>query len=1071
MESNMFQTLQEYLDHWSEIYPHKKAFTFVQEDGTELESVTFQQLKEKAIALAQYLTEKGLSGKNIILSYSQGIDFVVANFACYYCSSVAIPVYPALKEKFFSKVRKIYETSDAAACLADSRTAPAMKQCLESVLNDIENEFIISDKLSLGIKDTPLDRPTENELAMLQYTSGSTSAPKGVMLTHKNLVHDINMLKQATGSTETDVQCTWLPHFHDMGLIGHLLHSIISGNHCIIINPSTFIKNPALWLQTISRYRVTMSGGPNFGYRHCFERLKGQDLSNIDLSTWRVAYTAAEPIHYEDMQSFTEVFKSSGFKESAFYPCYGLAEAAVFLTGGLPDNNPKVLKVNLDKLNHEGKAEISNDPSAKATVACGKAWGDLDVQIVDPNTFSAKNAFEVGEIWAKGSNITNGYWNAPGATEKAFAALKGETDKYLRTGDLGFMDESGEIYIAGRIKELIIINGVNYYPSDIERHIEDAFPSLRHRSVATFSIPSPNRSNESKVTIAVELDRHFFKELSEDKDKLQSLASNISKEVSEAFEITVDDIVLLKPLGILKTSSGKIARTACAQAYLKKELPVIHSYQQCLIESQKDNKRSFFEENIEYTRNLDNAQLEVFKKVTQFLGTSFEDTNLSLSIFAYGVDSIKIVDLHSQLEKQFGCTISSFAFFNANSLKGLIEDVANDIKGTDWALNTSIFKEDLATVSQLSEALTLPVVKNSANDKKALLTGATGFVGGYLLQELVESTENTIYCITRSESSEAGLKRILDNVNSYGIEFTEEQLRRIHIVCGDISKDFFGLDSETYDRLSQEVDDIYHCAAMDNFYLPYELVRKANVQGVDRIIQFAKNSKVKPIFYTSSCAASLFKEDPMKTPLKGLVTGYAQSKYVAEKLVLNQINKAGLPAVNYRLGYLYSNGLREVDHEEAFETLIDSMHQMGVVPSFDAQFDLTSVEYAVKCMVKTAKEYWENPATEYVVYNPCPLKWKDIRSALKKLNPTIQEVTREEFVTHFQAYVEKSSEKRVKPLKGIVTELLAEQLNSMFENQRADFFEEFKSLCPPCDESFTENYIRLVLNAVDESAQ
>jgi acyl-CoA synthetase (AMP-forming)/AMP-acid ligase II len=413
--------------------------------------------------------------------------------------------------------------------------------------------------------------PAADAIAFLQYTSGSTADPKGVMVSQGNVSSNERMIQRAFGHDQDSTVVGWAPFFHDQGLIGNVLQPPCAGATSILMSPMTFVRWPLRWLAAISRYRAHTSGGPNFAFDACAERAARVDIPGLDLSSWKIAFNGAEPIRPETLRRFSRVFAPYGFRPEAFYPCYGIAEATLFVSGSRKCRGPRLLEADAEEL-RRGRYAPARDGSGQTLVGSGlisvPEWQESeepegpDVQIVDPETGHPRAAGQVGEIWVAGPHVAQGYWRHPEATAASFhAALRNEPGRrYLRTGDLGFVAD-GELYVAGRLKDLVIIRGRNYYPQDIEHTVQSAHPALRPTGCAAFSVAGT--LGERLVVVQEVKPREAL--LAD----VASIVSDIRAAVIRDYQLAVSDLVLTLPGQLQKTSSGKIMRAAARRRYLE----------------------------------------------------------------------------------------------------------------------------------------------------------------------------------------------------------------------------------------------------------------------------------------------------------------------------------------------------------------------------------------------------------------------------------------------------------------------------------------------------------------------
>jgi acyl-CoA synthetase (AMP-forming)/AMP-acid ligase II len=374
------------------------------------------------------------------------------------------------------------------------------------------------------------EKPLVNtkDLALIQYTSGSTGNPKGVMVNHENLLHNQHMIKRAVGYTKESISVGWLPQFHDLGLIGQVLQPLFLGFPHIFMSPVAFMQKPARWLQTISRYRATTSGGPNFAYDLCVRKISPEQRKNFDLTSWQVAFVGAEPIQAETIDRFAMSFGPCGFRREALYPCYGLAEATLFVSGGKTSEPPIVKKVESAALS-QNQIRIPSDNHSinREIVGCGRAWLDQKILIVDPETLRECQKTQVGEIWVSGSSVAQGFWNQREESNRVFRAYLSDTGggPFLRTGDLGFMQDE-ELFVTGRLKDLIIIGGQNHYPQDIELTVQESHAALRAGCGGAFSVDQPG---EEKLVIFQEVEPRFLRTV-DVKDVVRTIQQTVSEQ-------------------------------------------------------------------------------------------------------------------------------------------------------------------------------------------------------------------------------------------------------------------------------------------------------------------------------------------------------------------------------------------------------------------------------------------------------------------------------------------------------------------------------------------------------------
>ena len=434
-----------------------------------------------------------------------------------------------------------------------------------------ETEWLILDpELERSVdRNRALLIPRPEDIAFLQYTSGSTSDPKGVMVTHGNLIENLEMIRQTLGNTQQSTYASWVPLYHDMGLILNVLQSLYLGSLCVLLAPVTFIQRPLKWLRAIHDYQAEVAGAPNFAFDLCVQRFRADQVEGLDLSCWKLAFNAAEPVRADTIERFTATFGEYGFEPRAIYPLYGMAEATLLISSGQRGAGPVIRTVSLDAFRrHQIAAPISND-DVHRVVGCGQNIVGQRIAIVDPETRRRLKAERLGEVWVGGPHVCKGYWRNPDATRSTFQArIEGEDEPWLRTGDVGFMDPAGELFITGRIKDMIIVRGINYYPQDIENTVYNSHPALRRHCGAAFSVLTEN--NEEKVVLVQEVERTHRRRL-----EIAEIAACIREAVANEHEIALDSIVLIRPGAIPKTTSGKIQRSLARRMWLQNSFQAV----------------------------------------------------------------------------------------------------------------------------------------------------------------------------------------------------------------------------------------------------------------------------------------------------------------------------------------------------------------------------------------------------------------------------------------------------------------------------------------------------------------
>jgi acyl-CoA synthetase (AMP-forming)/AMP-acid ligase II len=537
--------------------PDAPAFCFLVDGEEEGPRLSYADLDREARAIAATLQDVTEPGDRALLLYAPGLAFISAFFGCQYAGVVPVPAYPPRPGQLAQGWQMLgHLASDCTprVILMDRVVAPFVPTG-GAVPSLADLPSVVTDHLDPAAAGRWRQPHFDGDaLALLQYTSGSTADPKGVMVSHQNLMHNGRLLLAALEHDRyTGVGVSWLPPYHDLGLIGGLLQTVYRGGTCLLMSPVALLQDSLRWLRAVSRYRADISGGPNFAYDLCVQRNTPERCAGLDLSNWRVAAIGAEPVSHQTLERFAEAFGSVGFRPEAFYPCYGLAESTLFVTGGLCSERPVV--------RHPSATE---GPNTEVVVGCGRPWLDQEVRIVDPNSRLPIMGSGVGEIWVRGPSVACGYWNRPAETEETFRGRLADTDAkpFLRTGDLGFVWD-GELFVTGRLKDVIIVRGRNHYPQDIEATVQAAHPDLRPGCGAAFEV---TRDRQARLVVVQEVDRRC-----READAMK-LVGDIRQAVAERHELQVYDVVLLEYGSILKTSSGKVRRSSCRSGYENGEL-------------------------------------------------------------------------------------------------------------------------------------------------------------------------------------------------------------------------------------------------------------------------------------------------------------------------------------------------------------------------------------------------------------------------------------------------------------------------------------------------------------------
>ncbi len=849
-----------------------------------------------------------MAGDRLLLAYPPGLEMICAFFGCVRAGLIPVPVYPPSSRGFQSALYKmvhIAKDCQAAGILTSRDYHASLKTNLAR--SGVSASGVDVDYIS-GLPWVPTedfvdpisDQPTidRSQILFLQYTSGSTMEPKGVIVTHENILTTYSLVIDHPAP----VVVSWLPQYHDMGLIGCYLYPALRGGTTYGFAPMDFIQRPILWFEAMTTYRATATAAPNFAYDYCLRagRLSRESLEACDLSSLRVLMCAAEPVKADTYTRFLEAFQSYGLKCESFYVAYGLAENTLAVTLG----GRNIVSVNKRAL-ALGKArmitEVSEIDGATQIVSCGTPLSGIDVKIVDPEGHFALETGRIGEIWVAGSGKCLGYWNNPELTLKQFRArLVDDTpydDGYLRTGDIGFF-HNGELYVCSRIKDMIILRGQNYYPHDIENIVEKSSSLIRHNCVAAFQI-----QEDAEPALAIVAEVKNPRALPE--------ARKIAAAVRNYLNVEVAVISLIAPRAIPRTSSGKIMRHKTKQMWLQGEFTVLSDFSREKdagnSASDADPNSSFAELKARYNltgqesynlveAGLDSLDLVVFmhelKELLKDKGAEMLARQVDIGV----IQRVSVAELFGLAEMLESAPEEALVHLR-HSLATFREEQS--------AAERQMMSNDRKLIFEPAAPLPVPEIPMP---KQVLLTGGTGFMGPFFIKSLLEQTRAKIHVLVRSSDEKQGRQRLRAAMESMGpceAELMEMFEARVIPVCGDLGQPMLGLMQETWDFLASEIDTVFHNGATVNYLFNYDLMRDANVLGTNEVVRLAFEGRPKEFNYVSTtfvfgwAVKSVLYETDHNEDMELLDFGYSQSKWVAEQVVFDARSK-GLSARVFR---------------------------------------------------------------------------------------------------------------------------------------------------------------------------
>ena len=560
-------TLFDILAQHANTRPNDLAFKFIREDGSESQC-SFMELFNRSKAIAASLQARALPGDRVILMYRPGLDFIEAILACFASGLVAVPIQTIQNKRSIQRLYSTIADAQSKLILTDNVSIEKIRRlCPDLMTIASEVSWLetaqIKTHWSVQYQDF---YPESDELALLQYTAGSEGPPKGVMISHDNIMNNQAIIQEAFQHDHSTHVVGWLPLHQDMGLNGNIFQPLYLGVPATLFAPITCLLSPLTWLKAVSAQPNTTSGAPSFAYDLCAKRVSEEEKQELDLSNWRNAFISAEPVRADIIDDFAQCFVDCGFRKDSFYPCYGLAESTLFVAGGKPSSSVVELSVDQEAL-QKNRAVITWQGMYRL-VGCGKSHGDHDLIIVSPRERRQMNAGQVGEIWISGPSIAQGYWGREEETQQTFNAYTEHGHgPYLKTGDVGFIRD-GELFITGRISDRIVVDGLSHFPTDLEftlsKNDEDW---LREGYIATFMV---RQKGLPKLVAVAEVQRSQVRKFKQ--ARLKEITNRARKAIANRHGLQLADFVLIRPATMPKTTGGKIQRQLCRQKYLRGEL-------------------------------------------------------------------------------------------------------------------------------------------------------------------------------------------------------------------------------------------------------------------------------------------------------------------------------------------------------------------------------------------------------------------------------------------------------------------------------------------------------------------
>ncbi|HTZ82005.1 MAG TPA: thioester reductase domain-containing protein [Candidatus Acidoferrales bacterium] len=899
----MIDSILDKLDSLGEQHPEKLLYSYIDVNGNPIGGYSYEEFLHRTKVIAAHLRKMhGFeSQQRLLLAYPPGLEMICAFFGCVRAGLIPVPVYPPSSRDFRSALYKmvhIAQDCQAAGILTSKDYLGSLKTNLarSEVCGSGVNVDYISSLRWVVTEDFVDAIPGEipngaSNILFLQYTSGSTRDPKGVMVTHENILHNCPLVIDH----DEPVVVSWLPQYHDMGLIGCYLYPALKGGTTYGFAPTDFIQRPSLWFDAIKTYGASASAAPNFAYDYCLRpgRVSRESLEACDLSSLRQLLVAAEPVKPDTYTRFLQAFQPRGLRAESFFVAYGLAENTLAVSLG----GRNIISVNKNAI-ALGKArmtkEVSEIGSATQIVSCGTPLPGLTVKIVDPEKHVALEPGRIGEIWIAGGSKCLGCWNNPELTMKLFhARLVDDSpydDGYLRTGDMGFIHE-GELFVCGRIKDMIILRGQNYYPQDIESVVEKASGLVRGNCVVAFQI---NEDTDPALAILAEV-----KNLKALPDPLKIAAA-----VRNFLNVEVAVISFIAPRAIPRTSSGKIMRQKTKHMWLQGQFTVVSEFSRkreegpttsgAIVQSPFDALKARY--NLTGTESynlveagLDSLDLVVFMHEIKELLKNRDADMLARQVDISLIQRVSVAELFrlaEQLERA------------PEEALGPLRQTLAAFREEQRAAEQQMMKGDARLIFEPAAPRNLQETSVSTNvlPRNVLLTGGTGFIGPFLVKSLLEQTRASVHVLVRASDERQGKQRLRAAMESMGpcpAKLAEMFDTRVIPVCGDLSHQDLGLTPEVWDSLANKIDTVFHNGATVNYLLNYDRMRDANVLGTNEIVRLAFEGRPKTFNYVSTtfifgwAVKKVLYETDFNEKMELLDFGYSQSKWVSEQVVMD----------------------------------------------------------------------------------------------------------------------------------------------------------------------------------------
>ncbi len=987
------ETLADILRLRASATPNKTAYIYLRDGENDEQILTYGQLDLEARKVAAALQAERCKDKRILLMYPQGLDFIIAFFGCVYAGAVSVLLYPPTNARLAKRMERIITDCSVFRILTNSETSSQLLRVLENKLADDRDSpktgrlgsipHILSDRIAA---DRHLSYREElisaDDLAFLQYTSGSTGVPKGVMVTHGNVIANQKAINHFFGHNSASCTVSWLPMLHDMGLIGSTLQPIYVGYPLVFMSPLHFMQKPVRWLQAITKYRATSSGGPNFAFDYCVNKISETDKQSLDLSSWKVAFNGSESVRDDTMKRFSKAFDKCGLDEKALIGVYGMAETTLLVTGRQPGC-------------------IAPVDETTGYLSSGRVAPFHVMKIVDPSKLTELENGRVGEIWVRGPSVTKGYWGHPEMNRETFQAkLPGDSECYLRTGDMGFIRD-GHVFVTGRLKDLIIIKGRNYHAEDLEWTLQ-GIAGLMDGFVATF-LENENDPDSLTVVAGVSTFNNVHH---------RTICETVSSRIIEDYQLPVNRIVLIKPKSLPKTTSGKIQRRLTRELLQKDRLQIVFDQRYDDRRALCSGARNSAPSDRDKPRN--EAEIALANIWSEVLGIDKNNIGVRDNFFSLGGHSLMMLELANRLDVSLELlfkypTIDSFL---NRSDEYKFPNVENDIWLPPSALDGKARKPS----------------------NVSLITGANGLFGFHFLTAMLNRSSDRFVCLVRGRSDDEVRDKFLKTARYYQLENTID-MSRITLLKGDFGQHRLGLSDEQYNELADSVQNIYHIGSHVNNWLPYEGIKDINVEGTRRLLTLAMTGRGKRFHYASTStfcpdkddkavfseADNICKEDINK------YNGYDISKYVSEQLCL-LARQRGVECNIYRLvwvGGQSKSGLSKIN--DGFNIMLRILITLGIFPKGNYLHDVIPVDLMADAMASVQSKA-SNVAFNVTSQSNESVDLLKIVGMLRDMGYRLTEVSRAEFVKRLKEFPDHLWDEHCRSYRQLVIRLFDEEV-------------------------------------------